>query len=311
MEEKRTKKRSKLTLWRQLYDQAKKQSDADRLAIYDAVLGYGFDGKDIEYSKLSDNAERIVIEQSIEINKMKKQYENGCAEKTNFSDHAFGCGKNKSQNMPDFEQFESLLYNYIYNNYKNFSIKSVSQSKTDACSGLAVKAQTLAHAPAENENPAKSNAPSSVVSVANALAEVLEPVKASAPTVYERVASCLREICKKTTPMNINGYATAPGDILKHILDSTKNVAPELLRSALETIFIKIDNQKVHNKINYEAAAMYNISQALPDKINYTDAPMRKKKVNDEFETRQYTKEQLNSLIDNIDDLVIDDEVES
>ena len=121
------KKREKLTLHRRFYDQTKKRSDADRLAIYDAILGYGFDNKKINYDSLSDIAQVIVANMSIELNKMKNNYQNGCVKKVNFNTHTFGCSDNRSQTQAKTEPNDSPIYNNKYNNINNYNNQPTDQ----------------------------------------------------------------------------------------------------------------------------------------------------------------------------------------
>lgn len=74
--------RKSLTVPNLIYKLTRNKSDTDRLQVFDAIFDSQFGGKKIEYDKLSPIAETIVLCLEIEINKMEKQYKNGCKPKT-------------------------------------------------------------------------------------------------------------------------------------------------------------------------------------------------------------------------------------
>ena len=277
-EEKKNKRRRRISYTEPLFDALLVLSDSDRLQIYDQLNYHFLKGKPLDYAACSDTARSIMAYIAPEIRKYQQKFDAGITEKKfTASTKAALCPnetsvlkrneangsvkkKNQKENILSINKNLNNIYNNVYQTNN----------------------RTRAHAYAREESIKNENDGDGVV-------VQLQKLQAADPETVSRTLLLIEELRQGEEIVKINGQPTKSSEIFSVFEQFfQKPGALEFLKYTYKQIDML---PGIRNPFKYTVSRLYNLMKVSESKTN--------EKTGTE---REYSKEFLDSLFDNIED---------
>lgn len=277
-------KRQSVTLTRRFLDLAAELNDQDRLTMYDKILNHLFNEIPIEMKDESDAVRVTLACLGPELRKAQAQYENGIiSKKLSANTQGLLCPFDGSQTQANNKPKNSPIDNNIYNNKNMLYTNNQSNHQRDKTQDGSFDAIT----------------DSNIEAYSHALEQILKQLQPINAMVSLRTAETLSKIVKSKT-IKIKNEEHEPAAVLKRIYETVRQVAAAELVEVLEEMYNDIDGRKITNKTKYEIMSLFNIFTRIKKPTAKTTQNKPRK---DDFERRQYTQEDYDSVYTSIDDI--------
>lgn len=261
-------KRKSVTLSDVIFGLVDRLPDEERLIAYDSINRPLFHGKEINYKGLPDRVQDVLIVANYELRKMQTKYKNGCSEKRVFGSGAFPCenlgSKNKRKKATKKQAKPSDYYNNI-NNYIYILNQSINQSVF-----LGDKTQEALLV----------------------LVELAKSVKDLAPTEACRLLEAVERL-SEVEDVKVAGKMVCQEELVTQIKQRLQSLKPKDLAAEIKAMFERIDANRTNDKINYSIASLFNLKPIYRKQVSSAQTHG--------FMSRNYTIEQLNETLDDID----------
>lgn len=257
---KETKKRKKLTISFEVFEILNNLKEDTRNKVWNKLLKYFFMGTPPNLESEPEAIQNAFICLKYELNKIEKQFNNGCKNKTRSSPVFLSSTQSVCQTMPTNAKLSQTMpvSDYMYNNiYNNIIYNTNKHNNTNIKQETIKKDVCLFELSEENKINSKW--------WQERLRTEIKRIELKTPRNAGRFGELIQRVSQEQSPVKIQGYYMAPELILEKYLNIFRCETNEAVER-IEKLYINIDNKiekndpKITNIYKYMVAYFYNVA---------------------------------------------------
>lgn len=264
--------RNTVTLSKEFFEASEKMIDSDRLLFFDTIFNHFFKGENIRYSEIKSPIVSVALAiLTPTLRKLQSKFENGCQKKEKTTS-IFLCRQKTSESQANLSRrFSSDYIDIIINIINKYIIQSIK----------------------------KNNSKDSIIyniNIRKKLESMSVRVGEPGMALLAEIFSSLEAKIDAKESVKINKQEIAGAEVLEQINKLLERSDSEPLEQKLQEILILKKEGRLYNPAGFLISSLYNLSKEL----NY-NFHIQKNNYKDSYLTRNYTPEELASVVDDID----------